>query len=292
MIAHVAEAGERRGRVLLRISGSPPNPFALAAAVHIAAAYHSEIEGLFISDEQVFDMAAFSFSRVISPAGRDARHLSEREVARAYRAIERTVTQRLRALAEAREVPCRCRSVRDDPLRALTAACAERGPWNVVTLAESVDGNAYDQLAALLETVRDVTALVIVGPAVRRMTGPVVVVLDEASALTNAMRAAARLASASDGDGDGIILMLVGPDDAAVANLEGDARLALAEGDHGNVRLEIGKSLYGAPAAIAEAIRRERPGFVVARFASLLVPDRAGLRDVLAALECPLFLSR
>ena len=40
------------------------------------------------------------------------------------------------ALARSADVPLRSRVVRDEPLRALSIACAESGPWNVVALAE------------------------------------------------------------------------------------------------------------------------------------------------------------
>ena len=289
MIAHVAEAGEARGRVILRISEASPSPIALRAAVHIARAYDSEIEGLFVCDEQVFDMAGFAFTQVVSPSGRVARHMDQRDIARAYSGIERSVAARLQALAGASDVPCRCRSVRDEPLRALTAACAERGPWNVVTFAEAFDSRGYDELAGVFESVRDVTALVIVGARARLVEGPVVIVLDEAAALTNAIRTARRIAAISESD---IEVLIAGNRDGAIDDLDGDARLALADGDDSPVRILRGDGLHGEPAAIAEAVRRLAPGFVIARFKSVFAADRLALRVVLSALECPLLLTR
>ena len=47
-----------------------------------------------------------------------------------------------------------------------------------------------------------------------------------------------------------------------------------------------------APAALAEVIRRLNGGFVIGHFGGLLVPADGDLRDLVAALECPLFLMR
>ena len=48
----------------------------------------------------------------------------------------------------------------------------------------------------------------------------------------------------------------------------------------------------GAPAALAEVIRRLGTGFLIGHFGGILVPAHGDLRDLVAALECPLFLMR
>ena len=53
MIAHVAQAGEDRGRVVLHLQSGHPSAIALEAAVRIARAFQSEIESLFVEDEQL-----------------------------------------------------------------------------------------------------------------------------------------------------------------------------------------------------------------------------------------------
>ena len=55
MIAHVAQAGEDRGRVVLHLRSANPSAIALEAAVRIARAFQSEIESLFVQDEQLMD---------------------------------------------------------------------------------------------------------------------------------------------------------------------------------------------------------------------------------------------
>ena len=70
MIAHVAETGEDRGRVVLQLGSGHPSAIALEAAVRIARAFQSEIESLFVEDEQLFDCAAYGFVREVSLTGR------------------------------------------------------------------------------------------------------------------------------------------------------------------------------------------------------------------------------
>ena len=69
MIAHVAEAGEARGRVIVRTTSARASDIAIQAAVLIAQAYRSEIESLYIEDTELIASARFSFVREISPTG-------------------------------------------------------------------------------------------------------------------------------------------------------------------------------------------------------------------------------
>ena len=71
MIAHVAEAGEDRGRVVLRLDPAVrPSRAALEAAVRVAQAFQSEIESLVVADQQLFEIAAFPFACQISRSGK------------------------------------------------------------------------------------------------------------------------------------------------------------------------------------------------------------------------------
>ena len=64
MIAHVAAAGEERGRVVvwLPTAGRASSP-AIEAAMMLARAFGSEVESLFVEDKQLFDLTK------IGPAG-------------------------------------------------------------------------------------------------------------------------------------------------------------------------------------------------------------------------------
>ncbi len=73
MIAHVAETGEDRGRVVLHLRvGAIRAPIALEAAVRVARAFGSDLESMFVEDEQLFDCAAYGFVREVSFSGTSA----------------------------------------------------------------------------------------------------------------------------------------------------------------------------------------------------------------------------
>ena len=286
MIMHVAEAGEQRGRVVLHITSGQPNEVAIEAAVRIAQAFHSEIESLFVEDLQLYDMASYPFAREISFTGA-RRALSRDAIERDLRLAARALRRRVEALALAANVPLRARVVRDDPIQALAKACAEDGPWNVVALAEVLAPGQGARLSELFTNVAGYTGLMLVGPKARRTRGPVIAVVESPDHLQPMLRAAERMAGVTDGE---VMVMLLSDSPSKGQWLDEQVRLAL--GDHAKVRLLHSQIDHGAPAALAEVIRRLDAGFLIGHFGGILVPAHGDLRDLVTALECPLFLMR
>ena len=67
MIAHVAAAGERSGRVVLWLGGSAgASRFAIEAAMSIAQSFQAAVDSLYVEDKQLFDLAEFPFARAIA----------------------------------------------------------------------------------------------------------------------------------------------------------------------------------------------------------------------------------
>ena len=286
MIMHVAEAGEQRGRVVLHITSGQPNEVAIEAAVRIAQAFHSEIESLFVEDLQLYDMASYPFAREISFTGA-RRELSRDALERDLRLAARALRRRVEALALAANVPLRARVVRDDPIQALAKACAEDGPWNVVALADALAPGQGARLSELFSSVAGYTGLMLVGPKARRTRGPVIAVVESPDHLQPMLRAAERMAGVTGGE---VLVMLLSDSPSRGRWLDEQVRLAL--GDHARVRLLHSQVDHGAPAALAEVIRRLDAGFLIGHFGGILVPAHGDLRDLVAALECPLFLMR
>ena len=287
MIAHVAQTGEDRGRVVLQLGSAHPSAVALEAAVRVARAFQSEIESLFVEDAQLFDCAAYGFVREVSLTGRQRRVMSPAGMTRDLRFAARAARRQLEVLARRAEVPLRSRVVRDEPLRALSIACAESGPWNVVALAEPFAGGNCDQLKQLLVEVSGATGLVMVGPRARRVTGPTIIAVEDADRLPSLLRAAERLTAL---DGAQIVLLLIAPDEEGLARMDGQARLVVEARE--DVRIEWAAVARGESAVIAEALRRLRGGFVICQFGGLVVPDGGDLKPLASVLECPLFLVR
>jgi hypothetical protein len=287
MIAHVAQSGEDRGRVVIQIRSHHPSPVAMQAAVHIARAFGSDLESLFVEDEQLFALAAYGFVREVSLSGRQTRALSLDTMMRDLHLTAQGTRRQLEALARKAEVPLRCRVVRDEPLRALTIACAEVGPWNVVALGEPFEAGHSLMLKQMLAEVSGTTGIVTVGPRAKRVSGPVIVAVEDSAELPDMLRTAERVAGV---DGAEVVLLLVGAGEDELERMEGEARLVVE--DRPGIRIERAPVARGADAHMAETLRKLGGGMVICQFGGLVVPDEGDLRPLSAALECPLFLVR
>jgi hypothetical protein len=287
MIAHVAQAGEARGRVVLQLCSGNASSLAIEAAICVAQAFQAEIESLFVEDQQLFELASFPFAREISRTGRRSRAISTSDIEREMKLVFAALQRRIEAMARAADVPIRQRVVRDVPVKALAEACAECGPWNVVALAEPFAPSACHSLQQLLATVSDTTGLVVVGPKAQRTTGPVIAAVEDVERLSAMMHAAERLATVARGD---IIVFLIAEGEEHLHWMEGQVRLLL--GERANVRVALAEIAHGASAVVAEALRRQKGGFVISQFGGLVVPSEGDLKPLAAALECPLFLVR
>lgn len=286
MIAHVAQSGEDRGRVVLHLGSAHPSTVAIEAALRVARAFGSDLESLFVEDEQLFDCAAYGFVREVSLTGQQSRAISLDGLMRDLHLTAQGARRQVEALARKAEVPLRCRVVRDEPLRALSIACTETGPWNVVALGEPFTGNGL-MLKQLICEISGSTGLVTVGPKAQRVTGPVVVAVEDTAQLPDLLRAAERLAALDDAE---IVLLLIAPDEDQLFQMDGEARLVVEAGE--GVRIQSAAVARGEAAVIAETLRQLHGGIVICEFGGLVVPEGGDLRSLASVLECPLFVVR
>lgn len=288
MIAHVAEAGEGRGRVVLHVTSVAPSPFAIEAAVHVARAFQSEIESLFVEDETLLDIAALPFTCEISLTGRGRRELSPEGLARQMRASAAALARRLTELARLAEVPLHVTVVRNEPVEALAQACAARGPWNVVALAEPLGRQNGAALAHLFASVPGTTGLILVGPMAKRVRGRIVAIVEDIADFEPILRTARRLQA--EADEAKLTLLLVSDADEEALTMDAQARLVI--GDDDTIEIARARVEPNEPGVAAELIRRLGAGFIVGRFGGLVVPREGDLRHLTAVLECPMFLIR
>lgn len=287
MIAHVAAAGERRGRVVLSLGASHrPSRMGLEAAVSVAHAFGSEIEVVFVEDQTLLALAGYPFAREVALSGRGQRALSARTMEHDMRVTGSALFREVEAIARNSEIRVHRRVVRDDPLHALAAACGDCGPWNVVALGAPLRPGQAAELRALFAGVRDTTGIVVTGSAACRGRGPVAAIVEDAERLPSALRTAERLATVAGGD---VRVLLVGESAEHAAWMEGQARLMLDGSSH------IGVSTALASVGLRtmlDALRRIECGFLIARFGGTMIPDDADLGSLTTSLECPLFLVR
>lgn len=283
MITHVAAAGEDRGRIVLRLSPlAEPAPAALDAVMRVAQAFGSEIESLYVEDRQLVDLAAFPFLRETTPSGGETHTLSRADMERDVRALGRSRQDSVAEAAARAGVGCRPRSVSDEPMRALARACAERGPWNMVALAEPVAADGAE-IAEIFASVGDMTGILVVGPAARMAAGPVVVAVEEIERLQPTLRAAERIAAVTAAD---IRMLLVAIEPELVAWMETEARQML---EPGPVRIEAVQLARDGDSA-RRMLKASAAGFVIAGFGGSVAP--ADDEPLAVALECPLLLVR
>jgi hypothetical protein len=288
MIAHVAQEGEDRGRVVLSLGATArTSDVALEAAVRVAQAFQSGLENLFIEDDQLFDLASFSFSRETAFSGRTSRELTVDDIEREMEAVASYLDRKVVALARAGDVPVRSRVIRDDPLRALAVACAECGPWNVVTLSEPYSAAPDTRIGDLFRTVHGTTGVVLAGPNASRTHGRVVAIVEEIERALPMLRAAERLAGAMGSEP----LMLIAEEGAdRLAWMEGQIRLAL--GGQASQKLEFMDLAVNDTSSVSDFLRREQAGFVLLQFGGRLAADEAALASLASLLDGPLFLVR
>jgi len=287
MIAHVASSGEDSGRVVLQLGSRTPSAVALSAAIRIAQAFQSEIESLFVENEQLLDCTSFSFVREVSLTGRWLRTVTREEMAVGLRLAANNARRQVERLARQADVPLRSRVVRDEPLRAISVACAETGPWNVVVLAEPLAPADAGFLKQLMLEIDGATGLGVVGPKAQRCSGPAIIAVEDTERLSGMLMTAERVAALDSGS---IVMLLVATREDQLAQMEGEARLVV--GGREDVRIELAEIDRGEAAVLAETLRRLRGGFVIGQYGGLLLPEDGDLRPLLGALECPLFLVR
>ncbi|MGI9524512.1 MAG: hypothetical protein ACR2PG_23005 [Hyphomicrobiaceae bacterium] len=287
MIAHVAEAGEARGRVVLRFCAGAPNRTAITAAFSIAQAFQSEIESLYVEDNQLLDLAAFPFATEISLTGKERRRLSPALVHSAFQSAFVAARRQVADAARVADVPLVERFVCDEPVHALASACAQTGPWNVVAIAEAFDSMSCAKLCELFDTVSDTTAVILAGPNSQRTSGPIVVAVEDLERFPGMFRAADRLASLTEAP---IVLVILSLSRSELYRMNREIRQFVA--DRSDVRLVPAVAISGDSAAAAETIRTIRGGFLIAHFGSIVVPRMGDLRPLVSALECPLLLVR
>jgi len=268
MMVHVAEAGEARGRVVLRCGLSPAaNDAALRVAIHLAKAYRSEIEGLFVEDRQVFAFAGYPFAREVAYADGALRPLNAGDLQRQYRALYEAESRHILISAAAAGVLARVQSVRDDEMTALVHCCAASGPWNVVVLPGTGTSSAAGSIGHVLDAVQDATGVVAVPRKFGVPSGPVVVAAEDEDRLPVMLRTAERLASVT---GSPIRLLLIASAQDELPWLEAQARLLVAGQKH--CEIELYDTSRAPVSALPEHIRKQRGSFLITRYGGFALP--------------------
>lgn len=286
MIAHVAEAGEGSGRVVLQM-GPQLSDVAVQAAMQVARSFRSEVEGFYTDGDMLIDLAAFSFAREISIGGAIKGPLDTTALLRRQHRAAAAIARRAAAVAHAAGVPFKSNVRQQDSAAVLAEACAQNGPWNMVALGEPFYAHDAVKLREMFASVWGTTGFVVTGPKARSISGPVVAVIEDAERFAPMLRTADHLAKAI-GTSMRVVLVAQGADQ--VVELESHARIILK--DEGYANLPMVTVSHGGAPAIGKALRAAHAGFVVAHYDGLAVPSEGDETLLGENLEGPLLLVR
>jgi len=302
MTVHVARADEGKGRVILRLSAWKPNDLAIEAAMMVASAFHSEVEVLFVEDTQRVDFAGFPFAREYSLRGGKPRTVSVRAIRAECHGAFAIARRRIAELASEADVPISEHTVRDEPVQALASACARRGPWNMIAIAETFGAPASFSIDEVFDNVSDATGIIITGPAAHRArrrdnrsrgarpqtrSGPVVIAVEDVEHLQSMLRAGRFIAAALETE---VVMLLIAGTEEAYARMDAEIRLVLADQEH--VRFAQVGVTYDDQAAVAQATCQLDSGFLIAQYGGVTAPRANSLRPLMRTLPCPMLLVR
>jgi hypothetical protein len=285
VIAHVAEASELSGRVVLWLDPEADYPVSrLEAPVRLAAAYGAEIETVVIADASG-DLTDDVPLRLIGPSGISG----QRNIVAYDRRFELLVMRCRRAVDDAgaaHGVRVRHTLAAGDAVDRISEMCVERGPWNIVALARLPVSGSDTVIGTLLANVGGATGFLLCGPQ-RTKQSRVVVVVEDAERLSSMLRAAERLSTATT-----VVHVVIGADTAeAYAEIEAQSRLLAAEISMPVVFEDAGPT-FGVPGALTEFVARLRPSLIIAVFGGSAVADGRELSRVSVVARAPILLVR
>jgi hypothetical protein len=287
MIAHVAEASELSGRVVLWLDPETGcTPALLEAPVRLAAAYGAEVETVAVSEVPEVDDVPVRRVGCAEAADPPFEHGTMSAGDQRFALL----TQRYRRIVDVagnmHGVRVRHTVASGDAVDQISEMCLARGPWNIVALSRMPAFGGHSLLSSLLANVSGATGFLLCGEQRIHAGSRVVVVAEDADRLPPMLRAAERL-SASDAS----IRILIGAETAAAhAELESQARL-LTAGVSG-VEFDKAGPTFGVPGALVELLAWMKPSLIIARFGGSCLADGRELSRASAATRAPILLVR
>jgi len=285
VIAHVAEASELSGRVVLWLdpeANYPPSR--LEAPVRLAAAYGAEIETVVVSDGSTREAVGIPVRMIGQAVAPERNGFAEHE-----RRFELLMTRCRRAVdtvSAAHGVKVRHTLASGDAVDRISEMCDERGPWNIVALARMPAARSDTVIGTLLANVGGATGFLLCGEQ-RSKQSRVVVIVEDAERLQSMLRAAERLSAPQ-----APVHILIAADTAEdYAEIEGHSRLLAAETNL-PIIFEEAAPTFGVPGALTEFIARLRPSLVIGVFGGAALADGRELARASVVARTPILLVR
>lgn len=288
MIAHVAEASEASGRVLLWLEpDAVAMPQTAKAAVSIASAFAADLETLVLDAPAASDTAGLPVA-VRSHLGKS---MLASTVAHTLTDQRDYLTSRqlrdVHDIATGAGVRTSHTRARGDAIDNLAELCLSRGPWNIVAVSRPPSPELPALISAILANVSGATGVAVAGRAGADLSNDVAIILEDSDRMPSMLRAAERLVPAAHGR----IQILIAAETAAQHHeIDGQARL-LTAGDTRFVHHAAGPG-YGVSGALDCELFRMKPFFIIARFGGALLGQPRAMTRLLSLTPAPLLLVR
>lgn len=286
MIAHVAEASEASGRVLLWLDPDQiAMPETTKAAVSIARAYSADIETLVLdapsaSDTDGVPVAHRSLlGKAMQPAV--SRHADD---PRDY--LSTRQLRDVHDIATGAGVRLSHAGGRGDAIDRLAELCLTRGPWNIIAVSRPPSPELPGLISSILANVSGATGVVVAGRERGTLSNDIAIVLEDSDRMPSMLRAAERLLP----NGGRIQILIAAETAAQHHEIDGMARL-LAAGNERFVHHPAGTS-YGVSGALDCELFRMKPSFIIARFGGVLLGQSRALTRLLSLTPAPILLVR
>ena len=218
-------------RIVVAMDNTATAGHALDAAIDLAARLQAELEGLFVEDETLMRVAELNLGRTFNMLSGRAQTFDAAAMSAMLRGEAARVREALAAQAARSRVSHTFRVVRGLMAHELITA-AEAADLLVLSLAGRQVGAGMRAAPAALAAIERARAPVLIVRPGTQLRGRAFVLYDSPDDGADLLSAAARLIAGADGS---LVVLLVGTDDAAVAErrarAEADlARLGLAAG--------------------------------------------------------------
>lgn len=285
MMAHVAEATELSGKVLVWLDASHADADVAAfTACRFADAFNAEIETLSFNGDNVARAGALNLASLVTSASPPAGGFAQ--AATVYELAGARQVRALDAAARRYGVPLQHTALDGAAIDRLAEVCASRGPWNVVVLAAPAAPATAPLIADIFANVSGATGIVVVPHKLLAPAGPVTIVAEDAERLPAMLRAASRL--------KGLVgrVHLIAAADRRSELDELEAHIRLTTANHIGLDLAFAAPLLGVEGALDEKLRALQPGFVIARFGGALLPTPGALARTISRTGAPFLLVR
>lgn len=277
---------ERRilvSRILVALDSGTNVSTGLDVAAELAARLRAELQGLFVEDGDLLQVAALPFTTQVNLSTGGSQPLESADLELQMARLASAARRRMSAAAERGHVPWSFRIVRGRIAQEIAAAAETVDLVIVEGGLHRAPAQARLGLSART-TIQNLRRPVLVLRAGRRLTGPVAVVFDG----TEIGEKALQLADMLTPDNNALTILFPQTDPENRKALEARARELLGSaGNAAHFRTLRAASL----AALCEAAHGQNSGLLVLGADSPLLP-RSNVAEILDSLGCPVLLVR